>query len=305
MMPTTSSSAETARLLHLATSASVLTAGVLILGKLAAWLLTGSVSLLASLVDSLMDAAASLLNLLAVRYSLKPADAEHRFGHGKAEALAGLAQATFIAGSALFLSLHAVDRLLHPRPLEQIGVGIAVMVFAIAATLGLLAIQRHVIRRTGSTAIRADSLHYVTDLLTNAAILLALGLAHLGWPGFDPVFALGIAGYILYSAWRIGGEAFELLMDRELPEDIQQKIRATALANHEVRGVHELRTRRSGNVTFIQLHLELDDGLDILSAHRICDQVDASIRALIPDSEVLIHKDPASLGNERDAPASK
>ncbi len=304
MMSSTSRSAETARLLRLATSASVLTASVLILGKLGAWLLTGSVSLLASLVDSLMDVAASLLNLFAVRYSLKPADAEHRFGHGKAEALAGLAQATFIAGSALFLILHAVDRLLHPRPLEHIGVGIAVMLFAIAATLGLLAVQRHVIRRTGSTAIRADSLHYATDLLTNATILLALALAHLGWPGLDPAFALGIAGYIVYSAWRIGGEAFELLMDRELPEELQQRIRATALANPEVRGVHELRTRRSGQVTFIQLHLELDDGLDLLSAHRIGDQVDAAIRALIPVAEVLIHKDPVSLGDEREAPIS-
>ncbi len=303
-MPPPATSPEAARLLRLATSASVLTAGALIAAKLVAWLLTGSVSLLASLVDSLMDAAASLLNLFAVRYSLKPADAEHRFGHGKAEALAGLAQATFIAGSALFLVLHAVDRLLHPRPLEQLGVGLAVMLFAIAATLGLLAIQRHVIRRTGSTAIRADSLHYVTDLLTNSAIVLALVLAQLGWPGLDPVFALGIAGYILYSAWHIGSEAFELLMDRELPEAIQQGIRATALANPEVRGLHELRTRRSGQVTFIQLHLELDDGLDLLSAHRIGDQVDAAIRALVPGAEVLIHKDPVSLGDEGRASTS-
>lgn len=302
-MPRTADPVEAARLLRLATSASVLTASVLIVGKLGAWLLTGSVSLLASLVDSLMDAAASLLNLFAVRYSLKPADAEHRFGHGKAEALAGLAQATFIAGSALFLVLHALDRLLHPRPLDHPGIGVLVMLFAIGATLALLALQRYVIRRTDSTAIRADSLHYVTDLLTNAAIVLALLLAQFGWGGLDPVFALGIAGYILYSAWGIGHEAFELLMDRELPEEVQQRIRATAMANPEVRGLHDLRTRRSGQITFIQLHLELDDDHDLLNAHRIAEQVDHAIRHLVPGAEVLIHKDPVSLGDERLAAA--
>ena len=160
---------EIARLLRIATYASVATASILIVAKLAAWLLTGSVSVLASLVDSLMDAGASLVNLFAVRYSLMPADDEHRFGHGKAEALAGLGQATFIVGSAVFLVLHAIDRLLHPQPLAQVGVGLAVMLFAIVATLILLLVQHHVIRRTHSTAIRADALHYATDLATNSA----------------------------------------------------------------------------------------------------------------------------------------
>src|SRR5512147_956774 len=151
------------RLLRLATHASVATATLLITGKLVAWVMTGSVSVLASLVDSMMDVAASLINLFAVRYSLVPADSEHRFGHGKAESLAGLAQTTFIAGSAVFLILQAIDRLLHPRPLEDVGVGVGVMVFAILATVALLLFQRHVIRATGSTAIRADALHYTTD----------------------------------------------------------------------------------------------------------------------------------------------
>lgn len=305
MSDSASSPAEAARLLRLATSASVVTAGVLITAKLGAWVVTGSVSLLASLVDSLMDAAASLLNLFAVRYSLKPADQEHRFGHGKAESLAALAQATFIAGSALFLTLHAVDRLLHPRPLEQPGIGILVMIFAIAATLALLALQRHVIRHTDSTAIRADSLHYVTDLLTNAAIVIALLLAEFGWDGLDPLFALGIAAYIFYSAWTIGCDAFQLLMDRELADEIQRRILDAALANPQVRGAHEIRTRRSGQSTFIQLHLELDDDLSLASAHRVGEQVDAAICELVPGAEVLIHKDPASLGNERKLPIAK
>ena len=207
---------EIPRLLRLATYASVGTAVLLILVKLGAWLVTGSVSVMASLIDSLMDAFASLINLLAVRYSLQPADADHGFGHGKAEALAGLGQAAFIAGSAAFLSLHAVDRLLHPQPLTHIGAGVAVMVFAIAATGALLSLQHQVIRRTQSTAIRADALHYATDLATNAATLIALALAAFGWAGLDPLFALGIAAFILYSAYRIARDAIDLLMDREL-----------------------------------------------------------------------------------------
>jgi ferrous-iron efflux pump FieF len=283
------------RLLHLATNASVATAAILIAGKLVAWAMTGSVSVLASLVDSMMDVAASLINLFAVRYALMPADHEHRFGHGKAESLAGLAQTTFIAGSAVFLILQAFDRLLHPRPLEDVGIGVGVMVFAILATLALLIFQRHVIRVTGSTAIKADALHYTTDVLVNASIIIALLLSGFGWPGIDALFALGIAAYILYSAWHIGHEAFQLLMDRELPDEQRQRIRHAALAHDRVRGVHDLRTRRSGHDIFIQMHLVLDDELSLFDAHEIADEVEASIREIHPEADILIHKDPHSL----------
>ncbi|MGD8853721.1 MAG: cation diffusion facilitator family transporter [Gammaproteobacteria bacterium] len=282
------------RLLHLATGASVATAGILIAAKLAAWLLTGSVSVLASLVDSLMDAAASVVNLIAVRYSLEPPDAEHRFGHGKAESLAGLAQATFIGGSAVFLVLHAVDRLLHPRPLQDVPVGVSVMVFAIAATLVLLAIQRYVIRRTGSTAIRADSLHYRSDLLVNASIILALMLETRGWTGFDPVFALAIAAYILYSAWHIGHDAFQLLMDRELPPEMQERVRRVALDDARVLGIHDLRTRQSGQTPFVQLHIELHPDMSLTEAHAIADHIEFAIRETLPGADVIIHQDPTA-----------
>lgn len=285
---------ETARLLKLATRASVITATMLIIAKLIAWVMSDSVSILASLVDSLMDVAASLINLFAVHYALTPADEEHRYGHGKAESLAGLAQAAFIAGSALFLVLHAVDRLLHPRPLEDINIGISVMVFSIVATLILLAIQRHVIKHTGSTAIRADSLHYVTDLLTNLSVIVALLIAGFGWQGADAVFALGIAAYIIYSAWQIGHEAFQQLMDREMPSAFQKQVRAVALAHPQVRGVHDLRTRRSGPLTIIQLHLELDDDISLKQAHAIADQVEAAIQAQVPGADIIIHQDPVS-----------
>ena len=293
-MSTATSAEQNARLLRLASNASVATAVVLILVKAGAWVLTDSVALLASLVDSMMDSAASLINLLAIRYALVPADDEHRFGHGKAEALAGLGQATFIAGSALFLLLEAVNRLLHPEPIEAVGVGIGVMVFAILATLVLLGIQRRVIRLTGSTAIKADALHYATDLVTNLSTIAALTLAVLGWHGADPLFALAIAGYILYSAFDIGREAVELLMDRELPDDMRERIRALAYARPEVLGVHDLRTRQAGHQYFVQLHVELKDDLPLREAHAAADAVEESIRRAFPNAEVIVHQDPVS-----------
>lgn len=283
---------DTARLLRLATTASVATASVLILAKLVAWLMTGSVAVLASLVDSLMDAAASLINFFAVRYSLKPADAEHRFGHGKAEPLAGLAQAAFIAGSSVFLMLQAVDRLLHPVALQAAGAGIGVMLFAMAATLGLLAVQRYVIRRTGSTAIKADALHYATDLLTNTAVLVGLFLAAAGWPVADPLLALAVAFYILFSAGQIALEAWHLLLDREVPDTLRQEILSAARNDERVLGVHDLRTRRSGQTLFVQLHLEIDGGISLAEAHAIGDSAEARILAVAEGAELLIHTDP-------------
>jgi ferrous-iron efflux pump FieF len=285
-------SLDRAGLLKLASTASVITAGFLIIAKLAAWSVTGSVSLLASLVDSVMDSIASLINLFAIRWSLQPADEKHRFGHGKAEPLAGLAQAAFIAGSAVFLIFHAVDRLRYGQQLEQIGIGIGVMVLAIVMTVGLLAIQHYVIRKTNSTAIRADSLHYLTDLLTNVSILVALYLATLGWTWADPVFAIGVAVYIFYSAYQIGQDAFQQLMDRELPDEILQKIQATAMGHPEVTGTHELRTRQSGPTRFVQLHLELNENMSLKQAHEIADHVEAEIMSFLPGAEVIIHQDP-------------
>ena len=282
-----------AKLLHLATVSSVFTASLLIVAKLAAWLLTGSVSVLASLVDSLMDAVASLILFFAVRFSLQPPDKEHRFGHGKAESLAGLAQATFIAGSAVFLMLEAVDRLLHPRELEQVGVGIAVMGFSMAATVALLLVQHYVIRRTGSVAVRADALHYATDLLTGASVIAALLLAYLlNWLSADSWFAMGIAVYILYSAWSIGYEAAQSLIDRELPDTEREKIKTLALTHNGVYGVHDLRTRQSGQVRFIQLHLELNQTWPLERSHQVADEVEALICKEFPNADVIIHQDP-------------
>jgi ferrous-iron efflux pump FieF len=284
---------DTARLLKLATTASVLTATLLIMGKAVAWLMTGSISVLASFVDSLMDVAASLINLVAVRVSLQPPDAEHRFGHGKVEPLAALAQAAFIAGSAAFLVLNAVDRLLHPRPMEDVLVAYIVMGFAVVATAVLLLIQRHVIRLTSSTIVRADSLHYTTDLLTNLGTIAALALAHFGWLALDPLFGILVAVYICYGAWQIGYDAFHQLIDRELPDEVRERVKLLAHAEPLVRGLHDLRTRQSGSMQIIQLHLELDAGLSLGEAHAATDRVELAIRQAYPLADVIIHQDPA------------
>jgi ferrous-iron efflux pump FieF len=289
---TTQNPQRRARLLRLATYWSVATAAVLIVVKLIAWLETGAVSLLASLIDSLMDAAASLMNLFAVRYALRPADEEHRFGHGKAESLAALAQAAFIIGSAVLLTFEGINRLVNPQPLANPGTGIWVMVFAILATLLLLSIQRYVVRETGSVAIRADSLHYLTDLLTNLVTIVAIALVMAGFPRADAILALGIAAYIFYSAAGIGMQAVHDLMDRELPDDVQRRIVEVALEQEAVRGVHELRTRQSGPTRFVDLHLELSAHMTLAEAHRISDRVEAAIRAAVPGADVMIHQDP-------------
>lgn len=284
-----------AKQLRIATYSSVATALLLVSMKLGAWLMTGSVSILASLMDSLMDSAASTLNLLAVRYSLVPADEEHRFGHGKAEPLAGLAQAAFISGSAVFLILHAVERLRFPRVLEDVGIGVAVMVVSIVLTALLLLIQRRAIQKTQSTAIRADALHYATDLLTNLSVIVALLLSSYGWVWADSAMAIGVAAYIFYSAGRIGYEAVQHLMDRELGPEIEEQILRIARREPEVRGIHDLRTRQSGQMRFVQLHLELDGDLALDRAHAIADRIEREIAALLPDAEVIIHQDPSDV----------
>ncbi|MDQ6956322.1 MAG: cation diffusion facilitator family transporter [Mariprofundaceae bacterium] len=285
---------ESARWMKIATYASASVACVLIAAKLVAWLWTDSVSLLATLMDSCLDAVASLITLLAVRHALEPADDEHRFGHGKAEALAGLAQSMFITGSALFLLLEASARFFHPQAIEGSHIGIAVMIFSIIMTLGLLTLQRHVVRKTGSTAIAADSLHYKSDLYMNASVILALVLAVYGWQGFDAIFGIGIAFYILYSAYEIIQHAMHDLMDHELSSDERKQIRELVSQHPQAHGMHDLRTRKSGTTVFIQLHLELDDSLTLLDAHTISDQVEATLMAVYPNAEIIIHEDPIS-----------
>jgi ferrous-iron efflux pump FieF len=291
-----------AHLLRLATRASVSVAIGLTAAKAVAWWLTGSVAILASLIDSLLDTCASLLTLFAVRFSLKPPDAEHRFGHGKSEALAGLAQALLITGSAAFVVIEAIDRFSHPRPLQAIDAGLAVMIASLLSTFALVAFQRSVVRRTGSNAVRADALHYASDFATNVSTILALVLSAHGPSRLDAVFALGIAGSTLYGAARIGWDTLQILMDRELPIEMQERIRAIALAHAQVKGVHDLRTRQSGQTTLIQMHLEMDGGLALSDAHRISVEVETALRSAFPGADVVIHEDPEGVVEARQFP---
>ncbi|WP_157089261.1 cation diffusion facilitator family transporter [Oceanibaculum pacificum] len=284
---------EAGRLMRRATRFAVIAALILIVVKFAAWLMTDSVALLSSLIDSALDAFASLVNLLAIRQALVPPDREHRFGHGKAEPLAALAQSAFITGSAIFLLIEAARRLWQPQPTSQEGVGIAVMMFSIAVTVGLVAYQAHVVRRTSSLAITADSLHYKGDLLINVSIIVSLVLS--GWFGVtlaDPVFALGIAGYLIFTAWGILREALDMLMDRELPADERQAILDIVRREPAVLGVHDLRTRSAGQRRFVQMHLELDGAMSLKAAHDIADSVEAAVEAAFPAAEVIVHQDP-------------
>ncbi len=287
------------RLLRQATFASLAVAITLIVAKGVAWWLSGSVSLLAGLTDSLLDGAASLLNLLAVHYSLRPADDDHRYGHGKAEALSAIAQALFIAVSAVLVAVQAIEHLRHPEPLGSPELGIAVMVLSLALTVALLAFQYRVIRITGSTAIRADSLHYRSDLLLNSSILLALVLAWFGWQQLDALFGLGIAAYILWSAVQIARESVAVLMDEELPTDVSANMLELACQVPGVLGAHDLRTRISGTHWFVQLHLELPGELSLTVAHELCEQVEKAIIAAYPRAEVLVHADPQEVVRQR------
>jgi ferrous-iron efflux pump FieF len=271
------------------------TALFLICLKVVAVIMTGSSSVLASLTDSLLDLAASVANLFALKLAVQPADREHRFGHGKAEGLAGLAQSAFISGSCVLLFLHAVDRIIHPQPIQQAEVGIFVMVLSIIVTLILVLFQRYVAKVTGSLAVAADSLHYKGDLLMNSFIMLALVLAMYGFSQLDGIFAFIIATYILYSAWGIGRSAVNALMDRALDDESHRMIAEHVKSHPQVSGLHDLRTRQSGPTVFIQFHLELDDQLPLFEAHRITDDVEALLRKDFPDADILIHQDPLSL----------
>ena len=287
--------AESASLIRWATYASVSVAVFLITIKLIAWGRSDSVSLLATLVDSVLDAFASIINLIAVRHALTPADKEHRFGHGKAEALAGLSQSLFIAGSSLFLLLEAAQTFLNPAEIKHAFSGIAVMAISIIATLGLVSFQHYVIKKTRSVAIRADALHYKSDILVNCAVILALWLSTMGLNIFDPIIGGLIACYILYSVWSIVSISLDQLMDRELSDEVRAKIKQLVLAHPQSLGIHDLRTRHSGTMTFIQFHLEIEDDLTLVHAHNVSDEIELELLKIYPDSEIIIHIDPKSV----------
>ena len=285
------------QLIKLATWASVVAAISLIGVKTWGWDQTQSVSLLASLIDSTMDSAASLINFFAIRYAMAPADKEHRFGHGKAEALAGLAQALMILVSIGLLLTQTLGRLWNPLVVENTPIGISIMLVSMVLTGALVVFQWYVVKRTQSNAIKADSLHYTSDFLMNFGVIIALLLASIGYHGADPYFALSIGAFVVYSAWGIAQSAFHLLLDHELSDEQRHLITQLALTQPQVIGMHDLRSRQSGHMQFIQLHLELQENMLLLEAHNVAEALEHRIMAVFPYADVIIHLDPVSVAD--------
>lgn len=281
------------KLLQIASLSAILIASILVLAKFAAWIQTGSVSIQASLIDSLLDALTSLINFFVIHQALKPADKDHRFGHGKAEALGGLVQTAFITASAMWLLIDVCQNLFNPRPIVDIGIGNIIMVLAIILTAALVAFQRYVVKKTESLAISADSLHYQSDLLTCLGIVIGLNLTvYFNCLWLDSLIGIGIGFYILFTSYNIGIKSLNVLMDKELADDVREKILAIALTNPYVKDVHDLRTRSSGNQIFIQLHIDMDKQLDLQTAHDIGFEISQKICQLFPNADVMIHHDP-------------
>jgi ferrous-iron efflux pump FieF len=283
-------------LMRRAALASVVTSLFLVVIKAVAYFASGSVSVLAALADSALDLFTSSLNLIAIRSALMPADAEHRFGHGKAEPLAGLGQGAFIAGSALFLVIQAAIRLVSPQPIEHAATAFTVMAISIVCAGGLVAYQRRVVALTGSVAISADRLHYLGDLFTNLGVLVAISLVwETGWTRADPIIALIVAGFMVASAWTVSRRSYDQLMDRELPDVDRERIKNIVMRHAEVRSLHDLRTRAAGVDTFIQVHIELDPAMSLMRAHEVSDAVEHELCDAFPRAEVIIHQDPAGV----------
>lgn len=288
-----------AALTRSAAFASISAAVVLLALKAWATWSTGSIAMLGSLADTALDLIASLATLLGVWIAAQPADDKHRFGHGKAEAISALFQIVLISISAIGIASRAIEELLAGGHVEAAAEGIGVSIAAIMVTLALLGWQRHVIRRTGSLAIRTDNVHYQSDLLLNVAVILALVLdRYVGLAGADPLFGLGIAAWLGWGAWNASEHVLDQLMDHEWPEEKKQRFLEVLARHPDITGVHDMRTRTSGNRDFVQFHIWVDAGLTVKEAHRIMSDIEKRLHAEFPEMEILIHPDPEGLVDE-------
>jgi ferrous-iron efflux pump FieF len=284
---------ERAKLSSRAALASVALALTLLVAKSWAALLTDSTAMLGSLADTTLDLVASLVTLAGIRIAAMPADHDHRFGHGKAEALVALGQVVLIAVSALGIGWRAIGRLLHGGTTTEMGLGISVSLFAMAATALLLWYQRRIIARTGSIAVRTDNIHYQSDLMLNSAVIAALLFdQQFGLRGADAIFGILIAAWLLFGAWRASGDAIHQLMDREWPEEQRTEFLAAAREYPELAGLHDLRTRTSGTHHFVQFHVWVPGQWTVRDAHDRMDRVEEQLQQRFPGTEILIHLDP-------------
>lgn len=271
---------------------SIIVAAVLIMLKGFAWADTDSTSVLASFADSSLDIIVSLINFFAIRFAFAPADKEHPFGHGKAESLAALMQSAFISGSAFVLLLHAGERLIHPQQIESLQSATWIMVISLFLTIFLVLYQRWVYSRTGSLAVKADSAHYVGDILATAAVIVALFAAQSGLIWVDPLVAILIVLTLLKSAYSIAKESLDMLMDHALDPEVVENIKALVDSNEHILGCHDIKTRQSGNVQFIQVHLDFSAQISLLTAHNEGEWLVQQLLLQYPRADVLVHHDP-------------
>jgi ferrous-iron efflux pump FieF len=285
--------AERSALTSRAAVASIVMAIFLIGLKIWASVETSSMAMLGSLADSTLDLVASLVVLLGVRVAAQPADREHRFGHGKAEALASLVQVLIITISALFIAFESIKRILEGAQTAHAELGIGVSIVAMVATFALIAYQRHVVRRTGSVAIATDRLHYSSDLMLNGSVVIALALdQYAGLVGADAVFGLAIALWLAMGAWMSSRHALDQLMDREWPDELRERFVAAAKEYPELAGLHDLRTRTSGTHHFVQFHVWVPENWTVREAHDRMDRIEEELQQKFPATEILIHLDP-------------
>ncbi|MBP5352244.1 MAG: cation diffusion facilitator family transporter [Alphaproteobacteria bacterium] len=293
-------SSRDAKLKNLAATASILTSLLLTIIKAGAAFMTGSLSILSSMVDSLSDVVSSAITFVAVKFSDKPLNTKHRYGYGKAESVSALLQSAFIVGSAGFILYDGIYHFIKPAQIENTTAGLVVMFISLAATLALVVLQKYVIKRTKSIAIAADSLHYMVDILSNSAVILSLTLVrylHLYW--IDVMTAILIALYLLYNAWDITCEALGEITDCELDDKIKQKIIALAASSEGVMGVHDMRSRVSGSRFFIELHLEFDGNMTLYQTHHLAEQAEEKILKQFPQAQIIVHQDPYGVEEKR------
>jgi ferrous-iron efflux pump FieF len=289
-------SEDPSRWAKLATSASICVALTLCLAKAVVWQRTGSAAILGSLADSVLDLVSSAIAFIGVRMAATPPDANHRFGHDKAEAVSSLVQLVLISGSVVFVLVESLRQITSPEPLRNAGEGMAVMTLSIVLTGCLVAFQTFAVRRSGSLATRSDRAHYMGDFLANAGALIAVFLAaRFGLIWIDGLAGIVAAMFLGWSVFEIGKHALPQLMDEELPDTDREAILALVREDAEVRGVHALRTRAAGRRRYIQMHLELDPDLPLRAAHRIADRVERRLHEAFPQADVILHQDPHGL----------
>ena len=288
------------QLKKIAVSVSVAVSGLLAFIKFVAAIYTGSLAILSSMADSLADIISSFITFIAVRFSSQPASFGHRYGYGKAEALSALVQAAFIAGSGFFVVYEGINRFIKPQKVEDTAAGIVVMLLCLLITIGLIVFQKIVVKKTDSLAVAADRAHYLVDVITNISIIISLLIVKVfNFDWFDTIAALFVSFYLLISAYKLAKQAVSLLMDKELPDDVREKVINIVKSCSFCRGLHDLRSRNLGDIYMFELHLELDGALSLYKAHELTDIVENKLKEAFPCAQVIIHQDPAGLVEDR------